>query len=76
MRQVYIKWIDAHTYDGWSSIDEAIGALSEPYVCETVGWLIKETEEAYFVCHTKNEIAVCGCINIPKGMVREFCDKG
>ena len=74
MKRVYIKWTDAHTYDGWSSLEDALKALSEPYICETLGWLIGENEDAYFVSHTFNQIAVMGCVNIPKGMVIEFTE--
>lgn len=52
---VYVEWLDhvSFTTSTWRSEDE-FDDLS-PIRCETVGWIIKETDDFIIVIGTRNE---------------------
>ncbi len=41
MKLVMIEWMDAHSGNGWQSIEE-IRKSCEPVYCRSVGWLASE----------------------------------
>jgi len=66
---VLVVWNDAHAEHTWTSLEE-LG--SEPYVVETVGWLIPDAKSDHVVIAQS-----IGCddgmdsvLSIPVGMVR------
>jgi len=66
---VLVVWNDAHAEHTWTSLEE-LG--SEPYVVETVGWLIPDAKPDHVVIAQS-----IGCddgmdsvLSIPVGMVR------
>lgn len=46
MRAVYIKWLDSEAAATWEDIDTISDSLD---ITETVGWLVKETNQFYLV---------------------------
>jgi len=72
MRKVYIKWEDIFSHDPWTPIQEAISMMSEPCICETIGYILFENKDAIVICNTQNtESQVCGLIRIPKGCIKD-----
>ncbi len=45
---VLIEWLDSHSGRGWQDLDE-LERKAEPLYCQSVGWLIKETEDAKII---------------------------
>lgn len=66
---VEILWVDAETGHGWEEHDEIDVALP---TAVTVGFLIRETEDAYLVASTYSDTATNARIKIPKGMMKQF----
>jgi|GEM_PF-5789510 len=71
---VVVEWIDSATGGGWQGIDQAEhGALE----CITVGFLVKETDEALSVAHSVSQqdgedSGVCDMISIPQCAIRRW----
>jgi hypothetical protein len=69
---VLVKWIDAHSVDGWTALHE----LTDPPVVITVGVVVKETDGALYVsgsfgCYDAPEDEeVATTMVIPKGMIK------
>lgn len=64
---VEIIWVDAETSHGWEEHAEANATLPTAI---TIGFLIRETEDAYLVASTYSDTASNARIKIPKGMVK------
>lgn len=64
---VEITWVDAETGHGWEEHEELDTTLP---IAITVGFLIRETEDAYLVASTYSEASTNARIKIPKGMVK------
>lgn len=74
MKIVKIIWVDAESHNEWVEVKD----LVDPSTCTTVGFLIKETEEFYYIAatvsiegeaiHTNNRIL------IPKVWIKEFTE--
>lgn len=70
---VKIRWLDIHSLSQWASESEVSDL--EPKVCETVGWLYKETKDYVIVVGTstdqadflEDKYADVNCI--PKGVI-------
>lgn len=72
MKLVYIEWHDAYSHDPWGEIDDVAEGIESPCVCMTVGWLLKEDDDCYIICHTTNtDNQVTGSLHIPKP-VKQF----
>jgi hypothetical protein len=68
---VHIEWADATTHNAWidlSDIQKEVGT----YSTTTVGFLMKEDEESYYLASTYHENLCNAQITIPKGMVRSI----
>lgn len=66
---VKIVWVDAESGNQeWVLPEELDGALPQ---VTTVGFLIKETEDAYIIASTITDTHVNGQFKIPKGMTKE-----
>jgi hypothetical protein len=66
-RPVYIEWIDSHSFDDWEVLDSVRTDLP---LIQTLGFLIKETKEAFAVALNVGP-KDCSCIMIiPKTAVR------
>jgi hypothetical protein len=85
MRRVLIKWYDAYTpeSDKWQGFNDAVKGIEEPMLCETVGYVFKETDKAYLVANTfawnddpaePTMSLLCGLLHIPKGCVDSIED--
>lgn len=73
---VKILWDDAFSLpDDW--YDVPLETL-EPHPMISVGYLVRETDWAYAIAHTRDldEKACCGVIVIPKPMVKEVIHLG
>ena len=66
---VEVLWIDAETTHGWEESKEADIILPE---ATTVGFLIRETEDAYLIASTYSDTSSNGRIKIPKGMAKSY----
>lgn len=74
---VWVKWIDSHTFSGWNDVQEIVNmALDANLVCESCGWLLKETDDRILlVCHRDIEFEKVDSIwVIPKLAILEWCD--
>lgn len=69
---VKIEWTDAWSVDSWKTIAEL--ANEESWHCTTIGLLVHETAEFYYVTHTISGDEICCTIVIPKGMVTSLTD--
>lgn len=69
---VRIRWVDAQSVDGWESLEDVLS--TEMAVCETAGFLIGETEAAYFVANSVNGTDAACTMMIPKVCVVEKTD--
>ena len=66
---VFIVWHDAHAEHTWTSLEE-LG--SEPYVVETIGWLIPDAKRGHVVIAQSigSDDGMDSVLSIPVGMVR------
>lgn len=68
---VEVEWQDAYSDDSWQSAKKA--RKSGPMWCRTVGYLLREDDDAIVladtICETERDVA--GTWYIPKGMVRK-----
>ena len=67
---VRIEWVDSRLCSHWQHIED----IDEDVVkCTTIGFLIKETDNAFYVTHTvaKDEQAA-GCIIIPRECIKKY----
>lgn len=72
-RIVYLRWLDSCGPTGSVWID-ASQALPEVCVCESVGWIVSETDEAIMVAgHVEHDISesASGVLSIPKVAIVE-----
>lgn len=52
MKKVYLRWLDSEASNEWTDIDDISDELE---LTESVGWLIKETEQFYLVALSYDE---------------------
>lgn len=65
-----VHWIDAHTIDEWTGLEDIKKqGLSE---CKSVGILLYEDKEKVIITHTVGETDSCGNIVIPKRFIKAF----
>lgn len=67
-----IEWDDAASNNkAWFSPDDADEWASTGFPCATVGFIVKETEEAITVCMSLAETGARGGLwQVPKGMIK------
>jgi hypothetical protein len=68
---VLVEWLDSHHRPGWTTDDPA----SDPLVCKSVGWLIRQTKEALVLSANVTEEEQqqrCGDMTIPQRCVRRI----
>lgn len=68
---VFIEWVDSHYRAGWTA-DEAEDA---PLVCRSVGWLVKDGEDAKVLsAHISTEESPqrCGDMTIPSRAILQI----
>ena len=68
---VWIEWADATTHNAWidlADIQKEVGT----YSTTTVGFLMKEDEESYYLASTYHESLCNAQITIPRGMIRSI----
>ena len=71
MNPVLVIWMDTTVQHGW--IEDAEDA--KPSRCETLGFIVKETEEFITLGQTRcEEQGVCNLTCIPAGMVVDIID--
>ena len=65
---VLIEWHDAHAQSEWMTVDEID---LEPYVVQTVGWLIPDAKPQHLVLaqSVADDDSLDGVLCIPVGMV-------
>ena len=65
---VMVTWHDAHAESTWMSVNEID---DEPFVVETVGWLIPDSKPNHLVVGQSIGLddAIDGVLSIPLGMV-------
>ncbi len=65
MKLVLVKWIDAHSYDQWTELEELRDA-SKPTEITSVGWLISENEHFKMIApHISSSHNASGTMGIP-----------
>ncbi len=45
MKLVVVEWLDSHQGRGWEDVED-LEEKVEPLSCRSVGWVLKETDEA------------------------------
>lgn len=71
MKLVLVKWVDAVTMGhGWRSQDEI--AKTQPTLCQSVGWVLKQTKQKLILVSTIEGDDCDGDTTIPMGMVKEI----
>jgi hypothetical protein len=68
---VCIDWKDATTHNDWLDIKDLQKEVGV-YTTLTVGFLLKEDDEAFYIASTYFEDMCNAQITIPKGMVRNI----
>lgn len=71
LKKVQIKWVDSARCDGWQFFEDVEANNVE---CESVGYLVKETEQGFVISSTIgiNPPQVCQYISIPKCAVKDY----
>lgn len=75
IKAVKITWIDAGSTASWSGVEE----LTDPGLCYTLGYLVKETDDFYHVSATiglddEKQLVVNSTQSIPKAWVKEILE--
>ena len=65
---VLIDWIDAKQGGDWAVQDDVDKMKPEP--SKSVGFLVRDDDEAVVVAQTQNTDHLGDCLIIPRGMVR------
>lgn len=66
---VEIQWIDAETDHGWEEDHEVEVELP---IAVTIGFLVRETDDAFLIASTYSGTSTNARIKIPKGMIKEY----
>lgn len=71
-RMVKVTWHDASSHVGW--MDRKNAAVYSPYVCESIGFLLRNDRSAVVLSMNKNAQTnkFGDTIDIPRGMVRSI----
>jgi hypothetical protein len=72
LRLVKITWLDhvGFTENTWREPEDVINL--KPILCQTVGWVLKETKKAYHLVSTiATNSKVCGDFVILKGTIKK-----
>ncbi len=66
---VLVTWLDAASYhkDGWFGSQDELP--DEPLTVESVGWLVRQTEEVVIIARTASEFKIEGILVIPSSLV-------
>ena len=75
-RTVWIKWIDSSHYGGWHLIKEHKLLKPEDMSCESVGFLVGESEHAIEIAQSTTTEEIDAIMVIPKVCVLEIRDLG
>lgn len=71
--KVTVEWEDAASEDKWQEMSEAIAGLARPWIVNTVGYLIHDTDEGVILAGSIDpEGSVCMTLKIPRGMIRKI----
>jgi hypothetical protein len=72
-RLVHVEWVDPRSVDAWTTIAEL---QAEPVPCETVGYVVRETDDALTIAGTvfADMESACCMIVIPRSCVRKVSD--
>lgn len=73
-RTVWIKWIDSSHYGGWHEIKEHKFLTVENMSCESVGFLIGESEHAIELAQSTTDEEIDNIMVIPKVAILEIRD--
>lgn len=54
--KVLLVWVDSSGGDtGWEVIEDLSEVASDCIICESLGWILKETEEAITIAHNVSD---------------------
>ena len=68
---VWVEWLDATTHNMWVEIADIQKEVSVD-LTTTVGFLVMEDEQAYYIASTVHECMTNAQITLPKGMVKSI----
>lgn len=63
---VMIRWVDAHSSDPWTDLEEAKVNWSKRNYVITIGAMVDKTKDHYVVGQNFGEHDIAGWISIPK----------
>lgn len=72
---IRINWVDAISHDSGGWLCTESGQLT-PSLCESVGWVIRETEDSIHIAahFSEDGEAMSGDICIPRGCITEIIE--
>ena len=76
-KKVYIEWVDSARNNDWNTFDETdLEKSFKPVECETIGWLIQETDTYIVVTQSigYEPEQFCGTMTIPKCSIKKMVD--
>jgi hypothetical protein len=78
-KKVEVFWRDAFTIDGWHSLADVNKKVTEGADCQTVGYLIQDTQDWLVVAATvgrdiSEDCEIGSCWIIPRGMITKMVD--
>lgn len=69
---IWIKWVDSNHSYGWTDKKDSTPLSWEKMMCETVGYLLKETDYSYQVVQSLGGEQVDAIMEIPKCCIQEI----
>jgi hypothetical protein len=74
-RVVLVKWDDSDAEHGWLTADQVAAGAECPLACETVGYVVAESERVLVVASTRGDNGdVLGVVRIPRVAVTSLED--
>lgn len=71
-RLVHVEWEDTVSVDDWTDVEEMD---KEPCVCQTAGYLVRESERSIAIsAGVSDQGDACCILIIPRGCVRKIND--
>jgi hypothetical protein len=69
---VQLRWVDAQSIDGWEPLSEVLA--TPPTEVRTVGFLVGETDVAFFIANSIHDEEAACTMQVPKCCVLERTD--
>ncbi len=72
MKLVYIEWLDAHSTESWTDLEE-LRRECKPHMIKSVGWLIHEANgHKVIASHISESECGSGNMTIPNSQIKKL----